>query len=83
MQDFSRKLKISWDHLLVFRSQMDSREENEISSSKASWSSELPEFMNNSVLGRILKLEERLETILEEVKYMADKIELLENKAGN
>lgn len=60
---------------------MDSREENEIS--KASWSSELPEFMNNSVLGRILKLEERLETILEEVKDMADKIELLENKAGN
>lgn len=62
---------------------MDSREENEIRSAKASWSSELPEFMNNSVLGRILKLEERLETILEEVKDMADKIELLENKAGN
>ena len=62
---------------------MDHREENEVNSSKTSWSSESPKFMNNSVLGRILKLEERLETFFEEVKEMSDKIELLESKAGN
>ena len=62
---------------------MDNREENEVNSSKTSWSSESPKFMNNSVLGRILKLEERLETFFEEVKEMSDKIELLESKAGN
>ena len=62
---------------------MDNREENEVNSSKTSWSSESPKFMNNSVLGRILKLEERLETFFEEVKDMSDKIELLESKAGN
>ena len=60
---------------------MDNREENEVNSSKTSWSSESPKFMNNSVLGRILKLEERLETFFEEVKEMSDKIELLESKA--
>ena len=62
---------------------MDNREENEVNSSKTSWSSESPKFMNKSVLGRILKLEERLETFFEEVKEMSDKIELLESKAGN
>ena len=62
---------------------MDNREENEVNSSKTSWSSESPKFMNNSVLGRILKLEERLETFFEDVKDMSDKIELLESKAGN
>ena len=61
---------------------MGNREENESNSLKTSWSSESPKFMNNSVFGRILKLEERLETFLEEVKDMGDKIELLENKAG-
>ena len=62
---------------------MDNREENEVNSSKTSWSSESPKFMNNSVLGRIFKLEERLETFFEDVKDMSDKIELLESKAGN
>ena len=62
---------------------MDNREENEVNSSKTSWSSESPKFVNNSVLGRILKLEERLETFFEDVKDMSDKIELLESKAGN